>query len=418
MKLSDYNKKYSLIAGYVIVTCLIVFIIYRIVGNIEVITATVWKAIKWVMALLKPVVIGFVIAYLIYPLMKHLEGLLFKIKPLKNKKKTVRGLAVIILSIIVAIIIALLIMMLVATITRGIRYGQAIDFEKLTVSVAEGYDKIYDELVDRLESVNVSSNSVDKAISAAVDKLGDIVKHITTGMIKGVSNITGIFSTILFSIIFGIYFLLDGENLLKYWKRALKALLNKKQLKTLSEFVRDADRVFSGYIRGQFIDAVLMGVMVTIAFSIVGIKYAPLIGLLTGIGNLVPYLGPFLGYGSTIIVGIATSDYRAMIIACIVLLVIQVVDGNIINPKLLSDQIQIHPLLVVLSLIVGGKIGGIVGMFLAVPCGALIKIWFDKLVAYMEKKKKEMKLAQQAEKQVEKQVENQVEKQAEKHATK
>ena len=381
-------KRYSIISGYVIVTCLILMAMYKVVDNIEDITGAIVKGFNWIMILLKPVTAGFIFAYLIYPLMKKIEGLLKKIGPLKHKDKTVRKMAVLILSLVVVAIISLIISALVISITKGIRYTKDIDFQKLTVTVAEGYDTLYNELVEKLERMNISSKNLDSIINEAVDRLGDVVKHVTSGMLKSVSNITGAFTVVIITIVFTIYFLLDGENLLNYWKRALKAVLPKKHVAFLSEFVHDADTVFSGYIRGQVIDAILMGVSVTVAFSIVNIKYAALIGLLTGVGNLVPYFGPILGYGSTIIVGIATADYKHMIIALIVLCVIQFIDGNIVNPMLLGNQIQIHPLLVVLSLFIGGKLSGIVGMLFAVPCGALVKVWFDKFVKYMEKRKK------------------------------
>ncbi len=131
-------KRYSIISGYVIVTCLILMAMYKVVDNIEDITGAIVKGFNWIMILLKPVTAGFIFAYLIYPLMKKIEGLLKKIGPLKHKDKTVRKLAVLILSLVVVAIISLIISALVISITKGIRYTKDIDFQKLTVTVAEG----------------------------------------------------------------------------------------------------------------------------------------------------------------------------------------------------------------------------------------------------------------------------------------
>jgi predicted PurR-regulated permease PerM len=94
-------------------------------------------------------------------------------------------------------------------------------------------------------------------------------------------------------------------------------------------------------------------------------------------------VGPFVAYISTISVCILNGDWKKLIIALIVLLVLQTIDGNVINPKLLSANISIHPMLVIASLIIGSAIGGIIGMLLAVPVGALIKIQFERGIDYL-----------------------------------
>jgi len=193
-------------------------------------------------------------------------------------------------------------------------------------------------------------------------------------------------ATALFALIFSIYFLLDMPKLKKYWGRVLGIILPEKVKTTLDTLIKDADKVFSGYIRGQAIDAFMVGVVVSVVFSIIGIQYAIVIGLLIGLGNLIPYMGPIVGYSSIVIVGIATSDYKSMVIAAIALLIIQAIDGNLIYPKLLSTSVNIHPMIVIISLTVGASIGGLVGMIVAVPTGALVKVWFERLINIAEKK--------------------------------
>ena len=113
-----------------------------------------------------------------------------------------------------------------------------------------------------------------------------------------------------------------------------------------------------------------------------------MIALMVGIGNLIPYVGPIVGYVSVVLVCLPTQSYRQMLIGIIALFVIMLVDGNIINPRLLSNNIKIHPLLVVAALIGGGAIGGFVGMLVAVPVAALIKLYFDRFLDVKEAKDK------------------------------
>ncbi len=100
-----------------------------------------------------------------------------------------------------------------------------------------------------------------------------------------------------------------------------------------------------------------------------------------------PYLGPFIAYGGSAIVCLINGQYSELLIAVIALFIVQTLDGNIIQPKLLSQSIQIHPVLVIISLIFGNAIGGLLGMLLAVPVGALIKVLFVRYIDYRLEKK-------------------------------
>ena len=105
-----------------------------------------------------------------------------------------------------------------------------------------------------------------------------------------------------------------------------------------------------------------------------------------GIANLIPYMGPVVGYGLTVIAGLVTGQIETMIAALIIIAVIQVLDGAVINPKLLSNSVEIHPMLVIVALLAGNKVGGFIGMIAAVPVAALVKVWFERFV---ETKRKE-----------------------------
>jgi predicted PurR-regulated permease PerM len=174
---------------------------------------------------------------------------------------------------------------------------------------------------------------------------------------------------------------------MRYWDRVLKALTGKKGYAAVHRFISDADSVFSGYIRGQLMDAVIMCIMISLALSLVKVPFAVIIGLMTGIGNLIPYVGPFIAYACTVVVCLMNWDIRKLVISLVVLFIIQTLDGNVINPKLLSSSISVHPMLVIVALIIGGAVGGFLGMLLAVPVAALAKIWFDRGVEKLSERR-------------------------------
>lgn len=379
------NKKYFEISMYVIFTCIVIFLLSRFTDQLPAIAKTTGSALKWVGAILKPVIIGFIIAYLLFPMLEKLESLLRKIKPLK-KKKSVRGLAVALQWIIILVGLFIVVSLLVSVITKQARAANSEDIIEGIKTYANSINELYRELIDRLDKLNINSAEIKSSVDTFTNNLGKYMLNLSSQLGNLAGNLKDGLATALFALIFSIYFLLDMPKLKKYWGRVLGIILPEKVKTTLDTLIKDADKVFSGYIRGQAIDAFMVGVVISVVFSIIGIQYAIVIGLLIGLGNLIPYMGPIVGYSSIVIVGIATSDYKSMVIAAIALLIIQAIDGNLIYPKLLSTSVNIHPMIVIISLTVGASIGGLVGMIVAVPTGALVKVWFERLINIAEKK--------------------------------
>ena len=379
------NKKYFEISMYVIFTCIVIFLLSRFTDQLPAIAKTTGSALKWVGAILKPVIIGFIIAYLLFPMLERLESLLQKIKPLK-KKKSVRGLAVALQGVIILVGLFIVVSLLVSVITKQARAANSEDIIEGIKTYANSINELYRELIDRLDKLNINSAEIKSSVDTFTNNLGKYMLNLSSQLGNLAGNLKDGLATALFALIFSIYFLLDMPKLKKYWGRVLGIILPEKVKITLDTLIKDADKVFSGYIRGQAIDAFMVGVVVSIVFSIIGIQYAIVIGLLIGLGNLIPYMGPIVGYSSIVVVGIATSDYKSMVIAAIALLIIQAIDGNLIYPKLLSTSVNIHPMIVIISLTVGASIGGLVGMIVAVPTGALVKVWFERLINIAEKR--------------------------------
>ena len=379
------NKKYFEISMYVIFTCIVIFLLSRFTDQLPVISKTTGSALKWVGAILKPVIIGFIIAYLLFPMLERLEGLLRKIKPLK-KKKSVRGLAVALQWIIILVGLFIVVSLLVSVITKQARAANSEDIIEGIKTYANSINELYRELIDRLDKLNINSAEIKSSVDTFTNNLGKYMLDLSSQLGNLANNLKDGLATAFFALIFSVYFLLDMPKLKDYWGKVFGIILPNKVKSTLDTLIKDADKVFSGYIRGQAIDAFMIGVVVSIVFSIIGIQYAIVIGLLIGLGNLIPYMGPIVGYSSIVIVGIATSDYKSMIIAAIALLIIQAIDGNLIYPKLLSTSVNIHPMIVIISLTVGASIGGLAGMIVAVPTGALIKVWFERLINIAEKR--------------------------------
>ena len=384
---NQLNKKYTTISLYVIFTFIVIFAITKVGDNAPRILGVVTKALHYIGVLLTPLIAGFVIAYLVYPVVQFLERRLGSLKHFKKKGKSTRGPAVALTAVMVALVLILGLSLIISALGREFKVISIDDITGMINSASASLKDLYAQLEAWLERMNISSQALSDFAESLSAWVGKFASGVGTSLSASLGNISGIFTSVIFSIIFAIYFLLDADGLSAYWDRVFKAISGKRLYKGFHQFLDDADFVFSGYIRGQLMDALIMAVMISFALSLLGIKFAVIIGVLTGIGNLIPYVGPFIAYACTVVVCLMNWDIRKLVISLVVLFIIQTLDGNVINPKLLSSSISVHPMLVIVALIIGGAVGGFLGMLLAVPVAALAKIWFDRGVVVLSERR-------------------------------
>ena len=360
------DRKYIKICSYAGLTTIATVLILYFLYNTRGVVSVTWSLF---MAVLRPIVIGGIISYLLRPVVRKLE-IFFKERGLEKIAKT----ASVVISIALALAIVFGILgVLVFTLVKTVSTIDTGDINSLISYMQRDFTSFTAKLEEYLSMFGLSAERISR---------------IATAIVNGVSNIA---SGLLFGVIFAIYFMLDDGNISKYWGRALRILSGNSSTAGMKQFLADADRVFSGYIRGQFIDAAIIGVMTTIAMMVIGVPNGTVVGVLTGCGNLIPYVGPVIGYLTLALVCIPTGAWAKFLAGAVVLAILLFVDGNIINPRLLSSNVMVHPLLVVAALIGGGAVGGFVGMLIAVPTAALIKIQFDR---YLDRR--EARLAAEA----------------------
>lgn len=384
------NEKYTLISIYVIVTAIVIYILSLVAKNAPIIVYEIMEKVKWVMKVTKPIVLGFVFAYLFNPIVNFFEEQYNKVKIRKKPLKKCRGLAVFTTVFIVFLFVVGIISLLVFSVTDQLRVANFDDLLVLADSYKHYFDNFYNSVTDKLTNLNIQSDEIANYINTATTYILNTLQAMVISMATSVTNISSYLTTFIFSFIISIYFLIDGALIKDYIRKVGNAILNDKWNNKVRTFITDADNVFSGYVRGQLMDALVMMVAISITLSIIGVKFGLIIGILAGIGNLIPYCGPFVAYVTTIFVCLLNGQYKELAIACIALLIIQTIDGNVIAPKLLSNSIEIHPVLVIIFLIFGNAIGGLLGMLLAVPVGALIKLLFVRFIDNKLAKKEEL----------------------------
>lgn len=380
----ERNKTYDTISSYVIFTSVAIFILYRIALHFDQIMLGIGHGIVKISTILTPVFAGFFLAYLLKPVVTMLERKLFSKSKDKNPMK-VRRKAVTITWLTILVTLIILCSLIVSVFTKEF---QIINFDTINVMLQDlghNFNSFYQDMMKELNQLSTESETLKNLTVQISSWLGSFTQDLGNNIMNSASHFTGALANTFFAIIFSIYFLADEKRIKAYWKNVFVTINSKKTVHNTRIFLKDADKAFSGYIRGQLLDAVLMAVLIAITLSILNIKFAVIIGILAGIGNLIPYVGPFVAYGLTTFVCILQGDMSALVKALIGLAVIQGIDGQIINPKLLGNAIEIHPMFVIVALIIGENIGGFAGMIFAVPIAALIKIEFDRYIAYKKK---------------------------------
>lgn len=359
---------------------LTVVIVYKMLDNFS--NVTEWFGTFF--RILKPFLAGLLISYILFMPCKKIEGALEKSK-LKFVKKRARGLSVIATYIIFILIIIIIINCIFPVLKESI------------VELVSNIPGYYETLVSKYKELPEDSVLKNDIIKDKMTELSNIdMKQFLSinneKIIEYVKNIINIFSGIFdvfVSIIVSVYILLQRTTIMRFLRRFARAMFKKNTYEAVNKYFTKANEVFFTFISSQLLDAVIVGILTTVAMLIIKVKYAPLIGFTIGLFNMIPYIGAIVAVGIGILITFITGGFGKAIAMAIVVIILQQIDANIINPKIIGSSLEISPLLVIFSITVGGAYFGILGMFLAVPIAVVLKIGLTDFVDARNKIKDE-----------------------------
>ena len=197
-------------------------------------------------------------------------------------------------------------------------------------------------------------------------------------------NVVSLVTTVII-IPFAVFFLLkDGPAMMKN----LFSMIPNRYFEMSLNMMYKIDQQLGGYLRGQFFDALIVGILAIIALWILDVKYFFLIGIFAGLSNMIPYVGPLVGGSAAILVVLMTGGSGiTMLLVVAAFLIIQLADNVLIQPLVVARSVDLHPLLIIFSVIIGGQFFGIMGMLLAVPATGIIKVLMSELYRGVRKYK-------------------------------
>lgn len=329
--------------------------------------------------LLMPFIIALLIAYILYIPCKKIENFLKKRK-LRVFKKHARGLSVLIVYLITFGLIYIAITFILPAVSTSIK------------DLAENIPNYYNSAKDYIDNVEedslLSKLHVNKYIKSLeeikIEK--EILKWINLenvgSYIKGIVGATNIIFDTFVTVVVSIYMLLERNEIANFLGRLLGVIFDKKTNETISKYYKKTSDIFFTFITSQIIDAFLVGIIVSIVMSFMDIKYATLLGFMIGLFNVIPYFGAIVAVIISVIITIFTGGFGQALSLAIIVIIIQQIDANIINPRILGTSLDLSPILVIFAVTVGGAYFGVLGMFLGVPVIAFIKLLIKDFIEY------------------------------------
>lgn len=324
-----------------------------------------------------PIIIGFVLAYLLNPILNFFEHYLFTplgklfIKDDKSCKKFSRGMGLVftitcLFLLIIGgmyLVIPQIYQSLVKIVTDAPNYYNHIS--KWIMSLGKKNSELSEYLL--LASERIYSQGIDYLNNDVLPNMDKIIAGITSGIVGGLKLVLDV----ILAIIISIYVLLEKEVLVAGCKKLLFGFFETNVANQILSGVRYMDLVFGGFISGKIIDSFIIGLICYIFMTILQYDYSVLISIIIGVTNIIPYFGPFIGaIPSTLI--LMLIDVKYGLIFAIFVLVLQQIDGNIIGPVILGDRLNLSSMWILFAILVGGGFFGVPGMILGAPCFACL----------------------------------------------
>lgn len=376
-------------------------VIYALLFLLIVTAANIGVLNEWlggVLLILRPLIIGLVIAYLCNPIFVFFERHAFRRIRRQGGR---RGLSLLCTYLVLFLIFVLLLLLIIPQLVNSI-VGFLNDYDVFLSRTLEGVNGLISWLNGQLPPKEDGSAAIRELVPEEVkEKISaflasfhldrqTLLSFFDRFFVQGdgfhyvwtfASNLVSLVTDIIFGLFISFYFLVSKEKRYAQVMRLRKAFCSDEVNARITRFCETADRSFGGFIRGKMLDSSMVGLMTYIVISFLRIDYAILIAVIIGVTDFIPVIGPFIGVIPSAVI-ILLADPTKVIPFLLAILIIQQIDGNIVAPKILGDNTGVSSLCVMIAITTMGSLWGLIGMVLGVPLFATILeltgIYLDK----------------------------------------
>src|SRR6056297_193279 len=368
----------SIIKKYMPIIVLAIFVGFLFFRN---------NAAARVVAIMKPVLIASAIAYVLDSVVKFLD---IRIKFSRNFSifftyLLIIGLITVLISFLVPIIIQNFNSVFNFVVNGNFDFNNVLENLKNN-SKSQVLRNFFDYITNSTGEINSEiSEQIMNGLKYISEYGAGFVRNIGEGILAGFT-----------SFIISIYMLIEKDDLLNKCKKFTKAYFEEYRANKIIYTFNKGNKIFKSYFNGKILDSFIVGIIVIILFWIFGVPYAALMGAILGFTNMIPYFGPFFGSVPVIIVSLFIDPPKALL-ALIIVLIVQQIDGNFLDPKIVGKAIGVSPFWVITAVTVGAVAAGPLGMILGVPTVVLIKTLLEEdIEEKLEKKGIEMDLPEKS----------------------
>ena len=366
----DVSMKDKTRKDIIIIISYIALVIFALV-NFSKIIAFLGKVIS----IFSPFLLGIILAFVLNVLNNFIEKKIFgKIKPSKIWNKIKRPLC---------ITLSLILVFLTIFFVMNLLIPQLKNSASLFTDTLPAYKE---DIIGILNKFDVDESTVNK-VGEYLDNFGKVITDYIKGNSKDVITVTtevatsvvNIISKGIITLVFAIYMIAQKETLSRQINKVMKAYLKPKTINKINTVGTLANKTFSNFVTGQCLEALIFGSLVFVGMLIFRFPYASTIGVLLGFTSLIPIFGAFIGTAIGFILIMMVSPVKAILFV-VFIIVLQQIEGNLIYPRVVGKSIGLPGMWVLLSVTVGGSIGGILGMLIATPLCSLLYALFTKMV--------------------------------------
>lgn len=340
----------------------------------------VWFYIGKLTSIMTPITYGFIMAYLLIPMVKRVNSLINIGKGFERRKKTY----------------PFSVMLVYITLLLGLGYG----VKEVVPSVLRGITAVVEILPESSEWVKAymegnrklfeSIGYTEKEYSETIASVRAVIqgeKAITT-LFNTTKQLTAVLTNILLGFILSIYMVIYKEKYIERVKRMMGVYVKGEKRKIVAEAIRETHNIFSTFVGAMLIEAWLVGILGGLLAWVVGVEAVVTIGILVGITNIVPYLGPLVGILLSGLVVYPMEGPTVALVLMLLLMILQQFDGHFIGPKIKGDSMGVDSLLVIASVVIATGLWGVVGTVVGAPVACLIYVFFK---ADVEKREERVK---------------------------
>ncbi len=315
------------------------------------------RLLLYVNPVLPPLLIAVAVVYLLNPLVSALE---------RRGVPRVAGAGIV--YVLFLCIVALVVSLLVPVVTRQV--GQVIDHFPDYLADAQAYVRRVAARFGQEPDFRLDAEQVRQWLSAGENR--QVVTRYLTGLRSVTTSVISGLIIFVIGPIMAFYLLVDLPRL----ERGVMALIPPGRREEIRGLMDRVGQAVGGFFRGQLLVALFVGVASSIGLWAIGLPFWLLVGMVAGIFNLVPLVGPFIGGGLAVVIALISGQPLKALWAALVLLAVQQIDNHLISPNVMGRTVQLHPVVVMLALLVGASFAGLFGMLVIVPLVAVAKIVF------------------------------------------